>query len=122
MPFPNDPLILDVGCDVVIRFKGHKSYGGQQNALKAMARRAAAPQEECRQVFEALCRVYDQAVDAIVRHRRTTNPLKRGIRYASLDDIDFDACMRELDGIEPGEAMHQKGQILNWVIYWHYLK
>jgi hypothetical protein len=43
-------------------------------------------------------------------------------RYAAPDDIDFDACLRELDEIEPGAAMHQKGQILNWVIYWHYLK
>ena len=28
MPIPPDPKLLDVGCDVVIRFKAHPSYKG----------------------------------------------------------------------------------------------
>jgi hypothetical protein len=30
--------------------------------------------------------------------------------------------MRDLDEIEPGVAAREKGQILNWCIFWYYLK
>lgn len=120
MPLTNNPHLLDVCCDVVVRFKGHDSYGGAKGALKALARRSGGSPEQCRDAFDALCTVYDRAVDAIQRHR-TEYP--RGTRrYAEPSDIDFDACMTELDEIEPGKAMEQKGRILNWVIFWHYLK
>jgi hypothetical protein len=37
-------------------------------------------------------------------------------------DINYTACMRELEMIKPGVAVREKGSILNWVISWHYLK
>jgi hypothetical protein len=121
MPPPTDPYLLDTCCDVVVRFKGHGSYGGEQAALKALRRRApGSSQEEYRAAFDVLCKAYDRAVEAIRRH-----PAERpgGQRpYAEYDDIDFDACMRELEEVEPGAAMKQKRDILNWVIFWHYLK
>ena len=43
-------------------------------------------------------------------------------RFAEFEDIDFDACLAELEAIEPGVATEQKRAILTWVIYWHYLK
>ncbi len=119
MPLTTDPHLLDVCCDVVRRFKGHNSYGGVQGALKALARRSGGSPEQCREAFDVLCRVYDRAVEAIGRHRGAEYA-RRKVRYAA--PIDFDACMRELDEIEPGKAMNEKGQILDWVIYWHYLK
>jgi hypothetical protein len=122
MPLTSDPLLLDVCRDVVVRFKGHGSYGGEQGALKALARRTASSPEQCREAFNVLCGVYDRAVEAIARHRNAADRPSEEPRYAAPDDIDFDACMRELDEIEPGSAMSQKGQILNWVIFWHYLK
>ena len=67
-----------------------------------------------------LCSVYDRAVEAIQRHR-VNRPKKKG-EYSEFEDIDYDACMTELEEIAPGEALKQKRGILNWVIFWHYLK
>jgi hypothetical protein len=119
--FVPDPDLLDVACDVVIRFKGHGSYKGKSGALRALARRAPGfSRDEYRAVFDSLCRVYDQAVEAIRRHP-AERPEKQG-RFAEFEDIDFDACMVELEAIGPGMATKQNREILTWVIFWHHLK
>ncbi len=121
MPIPHDPHLLDACCDVVIRFKGSGSYKGERGALKALARRAPGFEpEEDRALFDLLCRVYDRAVEAICRH--PADRTGRRSRYAAYEDIDHEACMAELEQIEPGVAVAGKRAILSWVIFWHYLK
>ncbi len=118
---PTDPKLLEICCDVVIRFKGHGSYKGRPGALKALARRAPGfTEDEYRVVLDLLCQVYDRAVEAIQIHR-VERPEKTS-RYAQIEDIDHNACMAELETIEPGVATMPKWHILNWVIFWHYLK
>ncbi len=121
MPIPTDPTLLDIACDVTIRFRGHGSYGDERGALKALRRRAPGHTPgEYLAVFEFLVRVYDRAVEAIPRHL-VFRPEKTSI-FAESEDIDFYACMAELDEIEPGLAAREKGWILNWCVFWHYLK
>ena len=116
-----DPVLLDVACDVAIRLKGHGDYKGRSGALKALARRAPGFTEEVyRAALDLLCGAYDRAVEAIRTHRRE-RPGKTS-RFAEFEDIDFDACLVELEAIEPGVATEQKRAILTWVIYWHDLK
>jgi hypothetical protein len=116
MPISTDPALLDVACDVTIRFWGHDSYGNEAGAIRAPGHTP----EEYEAVFAFLCDIYDRAEAAIPRHpahrpEKTTN-------LAEVKGIDFDACMRDLDEIEPGRAAREKSQILNWCIFWHYLK
>jgi hypothetical protein len=121
MPIPTEAKLLDIACDVTIRFRGHGSYGDEEGALKALRRRAPGYSPgEYLAVFEFLTTVYDRAVAAIPRHPahrpdKTTN-------LAETEDIDHDACMAELDEIEPGLAAREKVWVLNWCIFWHYLK
>ncbi len=113
--------LFEVACDVAIRLKGHGSYGGADGALKALARRAPGiTEEERRAALDLMCRLYDRAVEAIDIHR-AGRPGDRS-RHAEFEDIEFDACLEELEAIRPGVATGQKRAILNWVIYWHYLK
>jgi hypothetical protein len=121
MPIPTEAKLLDVACDVTIRFRGHGSYGGDKGAFKALRRRVPGhTQEEYLAVFEFLTTVYDRAVAAIPRHP-ALRPGKMS-NFAEVEDIDYAACMTELDEIEPGVAAREKGWILNWCIFWHYLK
>jgi hypothetical protein len=121
MLLPIDPDLLEVGRDVVVRFKAHGQYGSESAALKALKRRVPeSTVEERLAVFQGFCVVYDRAVEGIERHR-IKPPQKKG-RYAKPGDIDFEACLAEIDEFAPGEALLQKGEILNWVIFWHYLK
>ena len=121
MPIPNDPRLLDIACDVAIRFRGHGSYKDEAGALRALRRRAPGhTTDEYRQVFEPLRTIYDRTVEAIPRHP-AYRP-KKATDVAEIGDIDFDACMAELDEIEPGLLAKEKGCILNWCIFWHYLK
>ncbi len=121
MPIPNDPKLLDVASDVAVRFQGHGSYGDENGALRALRRRAPGfTPDEYRSVLEFLLAVYDRAVAAIARHP-AHRPDKTS-RFAEPEDIHFHACLAELDEIEPGLALKDKGGILNWCIFWHYLK
>ncbi len=121
MPIPDDPRLLDIACDVTIRFRGHGSYGDEKGALKALRRRAPGHTPgEYQAVFKFLRTVYDRAVAAIPRH--PAHRPEKTSKFAEADDIDFYACLAELDEIEPGLAAREKGWILNWCIFWHYLK
>lgn len=121
MPIPTDPRLLEVASDVAIRFRGHGSYGDEAGALKALRRRVPGhTPEEYRATFDFLRAVYDRAVEAIPRH--VVHRPEKTRNVAELEDIDFAACMRELDEIEPGLAPGAKGTILNWCILWYYLK
>lgn len=117
----HDPKLLEIAGDVVVRFKEHDQYKGEAGALKAMKRRAPEfSDDDCRAAFDLMSRVLDRAVEAIGRHR-VDRPDKKS-RFAEPEDIDFDACMQELETIEPGVGTSQKGSLLNWAIFWHYLK
>jgi hypothetical protein len=113
--------LLDIACDVTIRFRGHHSYGDQKGAIRALRRRAPGfSPEEYQAVFDVLCRVYDRAVAAIPRH--PAHRAGKTTRLAEFEDIDYAACLEELDELEPGLAGREKRWILNWCIFWHYLK
>jgi hypothetical protein len=86
-----------------------------------MKRRAPGySHDESRNVFHLVHRVYELAVDAIRRH--AADRREKTSRFAEFEDIDYGACMRELETIESGVAAREKQQILDWVIFWHYLK
>lgn len=130
MRVPTDSKLLDTACDVVIRFRGHRSYGNEAGAIKALRRRAPghalrrrAPGhtlEEYQAAFEFLCEVYDRAVAAVPRHR--LNRPEKTTDVAEFEDIDYVACMKELNKLKPGIAKDEKRWILNWCIFWCYLK
>jgi hypothetical protein len=113
--------LLTAAADVVIRFKGHGSYGTPGKALKALRRRMpGAPRADLQEAFDLLASVYDRAVDAVRRHQVVRSHDVH--RFSAFEDIDFDACMAELDELEPGVAAREKSDVLSWVILWHYLK
>lgn len=121
MKLPSDPKLLDIACDVTIRFKGHDSYGSRQKAIAALRRRAPGYHaDEYATVLEFLCEIYDLAVEIIPRHVQS-RPEKMS-RVAEFDDIDYAACYRKLNTLQPGQATAEKKWILNWTIYWSYLR
>lgn len=116
-----DEHLLHICADVVMRYRAHDSYGSDAAALRALRRRAPGyTDEQYRTCFDLLCQVYDRAVEATGRHRFSDEG--KPTRYAQPEDIDIPSCMAELEEIEPGVASSQKQTILNWVIFWHYLR
>lgn len=117
----DDPVFLNVAFDVVVRFKAHDSYKGEKGALKALARRAPGfSPEQCRELFDLMCKVYDRARELASGY--LYHPGASPGKFADPADIDHEACMRELDRIEPGVAMPAKRALLGWAIFWYYLK
>lgn len=117
----DSPKLLDIACDVTIRFKGHRSYGNEKGALRALRRRAPGYAPEAYQsAFHFLCQVYDSAREAVPTHR--VHRPEKATNIAEFEDIDYAACMNELDAIEPGVALREKQWILNWCIFWYHLK
>lgn len=121
MAIPTEPEFLEIASDVTSRFKAHGAYGDKKRAIKALRRRAPGfTPEEYEAVFDFLCNVYDRAVAAIPNHP-AERPEKTS-EFAEFADIDYAACLNELNAIEPGLAIKEKHGILNWCIYWHYLR
>jgi hypothetical protein len=79
-----------------------------------------SPSEDCEAAFGFLCDVYDRAKEAILS--RLSTPLEQVGKTVEFHDIDYDACLAILDQIEPGVAMAETRWILNWCIFWYYLK
>ena len=118
MTIPSDPKLLDAACDVTIRFRDHRSYGDEEGAIRRLRRRAPghAP-DEYRAIFRFFGEVYDRAVAAIGRHH-----VEKTTETVAFEDVDYAACLKEIDEVEPGAADREKRWILNWCIVWHYLK
>lgn len=115
-----DEIFREVCSDVVIRFKGHDAYGSKSGALRAFERRAPGHDSASYEsAFDTYCDVYDLAVIAIELF--PANLETRG-KYAQFEDIDHARCMDYITGIFPGYDREIQSQILNWVIFWHYLK
>jgi len=106
-----DDTLLKVATDVAIRLKAHGQYKGEiRLAVKALQRRAPGfTEDKYENALDFLCRLYDEAVEAIARH--PAKRVKQG-RYAEFKDIDFEACMADLDIVEPGYALGAKREIL----------
>lgn len=119
MPPIYDKHLLAACTDVVIRYKGHGSYGSEARALDALARRAPGfGPRDYESVFRLLVRVYERAVSAVARYRRDPRPGQ----HAEPEHVDTAACLRSLNRISPGYARREKARILDWVIFWHHMK
>jgi hypothetical protein len=120
MKLPADEIFHEVCADVVVRFKGHDSYKGRSGALRAFRKRAPGydlPVYES--AFDSCCDIYDLAVIAIELFPAAR---EKTSKYAEFEDIDFARCMQHIECVFPGDGEGIKKQILNWVIFWHYLK
>ena len=120
MKLPDDERFQEVCADVVIRFRAQDAYKDSKGALKAFRRRA--PEFEpavYTHAFDVFCDIYDLAVIAIELFPAERS--KDSI-YAEFEDISYDECMAYLDRLLPGYGISIKSHILNWVIFWHYLK
>jgi hypothetical protein len=116
-----DARLLDIACDVTIRFRAHRSYGSEKGALKALRRRAPGyTPDEYQAVLQFLCKVYDRAKLAVPRH--VLNRPDKTSKFDDFEDIDYAACLRILNRFKPGVALREKRWILNWCIFWYYLK
>lgn len=121
MAITDDPKLLEIAYDVTCRFMAHDTYGSKDRAIKALRKRAPGfTLGEYDAVFDCLCNVYDRAAAAIPKHL-ADRPEKTS-KFAEFEDVDFVACLSELDEIEPGAAMNEKHRMLNWCIFWLYLK
>jgi len=47
-------------------------------------------------------------------------PNKRS-RFAEFEDIDYEACLSEMEQLRPGYAHREKAIILSWSILYYYL-
>ena len=119
MRIPEADSFAEVCSDVVIRFKGHGAYQGRPGALRAFRRRAPGYEASTyEQGLDIFCEVYDLAVKAI---RLFPAAQQSKGKFAKYEDIDADQCMSYLERVLPGQGTGIKRQILNWVIFWHYL-
>ena len=120
MKLPDQDIFHDSCADIVIGFKGQGTYNDRDVALKAFQRRA--PDHDSAlyaTAFDYFCDLYDFAVVTIELF--PAEEQDKG-EHAKAEDIDYEKCMDHIEQVFPGDGASIKSQILNWVIYWHYLR
>lgn len=115
----SDAQFYEACSEVVIYLKAHGAYSDSEaNAVKALKRRIPGRSDaQYVKAVNLLCIVWDRAKDAIWRNR-----LPPKGKYADFSDINFDACMKELDDLPPRNRRKVKAGILGFAIFWCYLK
>ena len=117
-----DKAYADILNDVTIRFKAHQSYKTKEGALKALIKRTKAftgilPAQD----LELACVIYDKAVE-LIGSENYTDRSRNTTTYSAYEDIQFEKCVHELKQQIPTTDDGLTSLILNWVIFWHYLK
>ena len=117
--------LIDIGVDVVIRFKGFNTYGTWERAVKALRRRAPGFSDtEYEILFVKLTDVFDRAVELIFSRSEKVFPKrkKRNPQYAEFEDVDYQYCLDRLRASKSHISESANQQIMNWVIHYYYLK
>ncbi len=109
-----------VAVDVVIRWKDHGNYGSRQRAAAALQPRASVPNHEAERLLDLVSTAHEAAVRAVPLHARP-----RRVRlhpFASAADIDKEACKADISGAVPDLPEAVSDAVLDWVIYWHWMR
>ncbi|MES2133345.1 MAG: hypothetical protein V4506_13440 [Bacteroidota bacterium] len=117
-----DKEYIDILNDVVIRFCAHHSYKTKEGALKALVKRTGKFQgvSNSENLDQAIA-IYTKAAELISSGHYTDRSANTTI-YSAYEDILFDKCLSELQKQVPNSDEQLASAILNWIIFWYYLK
>ena len=117
-----DKEYVDILNDVVIRFCAHHSYKTKEGALKALVKRAGKLQglSNAENLDQAIA-IYNKAAELISSGNYTDRSANTTI-YSAYEDILFDKCLGELKTQFPNSDDQLASAILNWIVFWYYLK
>ena len=106
--------------DVARNLVAYDKYGGESDrALRALVRRTAGcDRAACAAALDLLSAVVATVRETVPRHVR---PREEETGNARFEDIDFDACMAEVDVHRPGAAIEAKRAAVSWAILYDYL-
>lgn len=116
--------LVEVGVDVVIRFKGFNTYGTWEKAVKALRRRAPGfTDTEYELLFLKLSDLFDRAVELIFSRSERVFPKRenKNRQYAEFEDVDYQYCLERLRASKSHISQSANQQILSWVIHYYYL-
>ena len=106
--------------DVTIRFKAHNQYRGQNQAAKALSKRISGLTiEEALLQLTTACEAYDEAAKTMKAGEFIKS--KRG-EFADPSDIKFEEWKTQLKKVHPKTEDTILTGIMNWIIFWYYLK
>jgi hypothetical protein len=113
---------IDILNDVVIRLKAHQSYKTKEAALKALIKRSKAfPETDHASNLNLGIAIYDKAAE-LIGSGNYTDRSRNATIYAAQEDILFEACTSDIKKRFPGSEDELISLLLNWVVFWYYLK
>ena len=116
----SEEAFIEACTDVVVRFVAHDQYRGDKHlAADALERRQ--PGHQPRMYLESIER-YAKVYAAAVRAVRANVKPDLWTQHALLTDIDFEGCIGQILAEVGNSNRSTVSQLLNWVIYWHYLR
>ena len=109
--------------DVLVKFKAHGNYKGSvAAAVKIITKRFPGVEEkECKDLFERVCLMYDHAA-AIISAGKYIDHTKNTTGYSESSDIDIKAFREELLSQESHVDAEIVSNLMQWIIFWYYLK
>ncbi len=111
---------IEIITDVTVRFIAHDNYKTINGAITSLKKRLENYSlSVCEEIFKQSVKVYKES-EELIKTGKFINPPDNKI--ASLDDIDFENSLNYLSLQNDTVDNKLIISILNWTIYWYYLK
>jgi len=111
---------IEIISDVTVRFIAHENYKTIDGAITSLKKRLDNySRSDCENYLNQTVKVYNESVE-LIKTRKFVNPTN--IKIASLDDIDFEKSLNYLSAQNETVETKLLISLLNWTIYWYYLK
>jgi hypothetical protein len=111
---------IEIISDVTVRYIAHDSYKNLSGAIARLKKRLEKYSlSECEEIFQLSMKVYNESAE-LIKSRKFINFSEN--RISELSDIDFQKNFEFLIQRNENTDTRLISILLNWTIFWYYLK
>jgi len=113
---------IEILSDVAIKFNAYKTYKTREGAIKMLAKKTKEfPGSDNSVHFDTAALIYNKAKE-LISSRNYEDRSKNMTGFSMFEDILYNKCFVEIKKIAPTADETLITRILNWVIYWYYVR
>ncbi len=117
-----DKAYIEILSDIAIKFNTYKTYKTREGAIKILTKKTSNFRDiDHAAHFDIATLVFDKAKE-LISSRKYEDRSKNTTGFSAFEDILYDACFAEIKAITPAADPLLITRILNWAIYWYYIR
>ncbi len=113
---------IEILCDVAIKFNTYKTYKTREGAIKALAKKTKEFHVSEHSVYLDIATLIYNKAKELISSRNYEDRSKNTTGFSAFEDILYDKCVVEIKKVADKTDELLISRILNWTIYWYYLR